>query len=238
MSAISESKTCSLSEVEKQSLHHMHEIEGVTFRDLSVIFGLDSAADARKVFDEVSQENLRIHKSMSASMRVSQLRRYEDLFRQSRREFEGSKRPRKTTTVKFDANDVKQGSEVRVEEESTGDPRMLRMAMDSARAIDALLGLDAPKSVKVEQNTTHDVTIRFEQMSIAELEQYTILAKLRRQGLIVLDQEPESQALPAPGSETQHVAAPPVAGQQDPESLQTLVETRLEDLQESFQFQS
>lgn len=226
-----------LSEAERQTLYHMAEIEGVAFGDLATLFGLSSAREAREIYADVREDNKKNARNNSDAMRTIQHQRYEDLFRESRREFGLSKRDKTTVTTRKDPSGNITGSEVRVETQN-GDPRLMRMAMDCARSIDALFGLDAPKSVKIDTHSTHDVYINLEAMPTEELEQHALLAKLRRQGLLVLDQAPLPQAQRLTENKRPHDELPLEQSQPVAEELQTPQPSPPEGGDGAFRFQS
>ena len=192
-----------LSDIEEQALYSMVEIDGFPFVDVAKLFGLSSARAAREAYDRVCEANRRLHGTINEARRAQQFKRYDEIFRQSKREFQETKLPKTTTTTKTDAGGNLIGTETKVEQKD-GDPRMLRLALDSAKSIDDLFGLAAPKSVKVDSHSTHEININYDAMPLDELEKRAALATLRRQGLIVLDQVPGLPALPQTENSTPH----------------------------------
>lgn len=92
---------------------------------------------------------------------------------------------------------------------ASGDVRYLTEARQALTDIRELCGLDPTKAEVLEVHTskTHRVEIDFNAMSIEELEPYTMLAKLRRQGVIrVVD---EGDSLERLGGGVDYVPPPP-----------------------------
>lgn len=92
---------------------------------------------------------------------------------------------------------------------ASGDVRYLIEARQALTDIRELCGLDPTKSEVLEVRTaqTHRVEIDFNAMSVEELEPYTMLAKLRRQGVIRIVDEDDS--LQRQGGGVDYVDLPP-----------------------------
>lgn len=90
-----------------------------------------------------------------------------------------------------------------------GDVRYLAEARQALAAIRELCGLDPTKAeiLQVHTTKTQRVEIDFNAMSIEELEPYTLLAKLRRQGVIRVVEEDDS--LQDRGGGVDYVDSPP-----------------------------
>lgn len=92
---------------------------------------------------------------------------------------------------------------------TSGDVRYLSEARQTLADIRQLCGLDPTKAEVLEVRTskTHRVEIDFEAMTPEELEPYTMLAKLRRQGVIRIVDEDDS--LQSQGGGGDYVDLPP-----------------------------
>ena len=166
-----------------EAIRHMLIVEGRTWAYVSDYYGI-SCKDARDAFDRAESAIQARRGSAAEAWRDSILHVCLDVASQSQQAFERSQK-RKVKRIKKDTpNGII--TEV-ITETSVGDPRFLNTRLAAAQTIAQIQIPKLPQEINVNSRSQHDITVKLESMSDADLEKLAMIAQMEQDGILVID---------------------------------------------------
>lgn len=186
-------------ETVREAIFFALAVEGLTPKYVAAQFSVPGGAkEVLRIYEEVRIERQDDYENHAALVRHFNRVNYERILRTSNEAFEESRLPKKKTVERsWSGGENGSGSsEETQEEERVGDPRFLTVQLAALKEIGNLVGAEQPKTVNINTRSTHQVFVDLLKLPEEELARRAAMAQLEQEGVLVIDQQPASAALP------------------------------------------